>query len=42
MDALSNWLLGLGLEHFEPVFAGHGVDLDAMPLINESELEELA
>ena len=41
MDALSGWLRDLGLEHFEPVFAENGVDLDALPLINESELEKL-
>ena len=30
MDALSGWLRHLGLEHFEPVFAENGVDLDAL------------
>jgi len=41
MDSLAAWLAGLGLERYAPVFADHDVDLDALRLLAEADLERL-
>jgi class 3 adenylate cyclase/tetratricopeptide (TPR) repeat protein len=41
MDPLSAWLEGLGLEQYARVFAENGVDLDALPLLSDGDLERL-
>ena len=41
MENLSSWLAGLGLERYARVFEDNGVDLDTLPLLSESELEQL-
>jgi class 3 adenylate cyclase/predicted ATPase len=41
MSALSAWLQELGLELYAPVFAQNDVDLEALGLLTESDLEKL-
>ena len=41
MDALLTWLRELGLERYGAVFAENDVDLDALPLLTDAELEKL-
>ena len=41
MDALLTWLQELGLERYVPVFAENGVDLEALRLLTEADLEKL-
>jgi class 3 adenylate cyclase len=41
MDALSEWLQKIGLERPAAVFAESDVDLEALPLLNDAELERL-
>ena len=41
MDALSTWLQGLGLERYTAVFAESDVDLEALCLLTDAELEKL-
>jgi hypothetical protein len=38
---LSAWLQGIGLEPYAPVFVENGIDVDSLPLPNESDLEKL-
>jgi class 3 adenylate cyclase len=40
-DALSTWLRPLGLERYTPVFEENDIDLEALPLLAEIELETL-
>jgi class 3 adenylate cyclase len=41
MDPLSAWLEGLGLAQYARVFAENGVDLEALPLLSDRDLERL-
>ncbi len=41
MDALAAWLRDLGLERYAPVFDENDVDLEALSLLSDSELERL-
>src|SRR5690349_21350015 len=41
MDALSAWLQKIGLERYAPTFAENDVDLEALRLLNDAELEKL-
>jgi class 3 adenylate cyclase len=41
MGALSRWLQELGLERYAPVFADNDVDLEALGLLTDAELEKL-
>jgi class 3 adenylate cyclase/tetratricopeptide (TPR) repeat protein/ABC-type transport system involved in cytochrome c biogenesis ATPase subunit len=41
MDALSTWLQHLGLEHYTAIFAESDVDLEALCLLTDVELEKL-
>jgi class 3 adenylate cyclase/tetratricopeptide (TPR) repeat protein len=41
MDALISWLRELGLERYGAVFAENDVDLDALRLLTDAELEKL-
>jgi hypothetical protein len=40
-EALSTWLRPLGLERYTPVFEENDIDLEALPLLAEIELETL-
>ena len=39
--SLAAWLEGLGLGQYAGVFAENGVDLDALPLLTDGDLEQL-
>ena len=41
MDALSSWLRRLGLDRYASVLAEHEVDLEALRLLTEKDLQEL-
>ena len=41
MDSLNAWLQALGLERYATVFADNDVDIDAVRLLTESDLEKL-
>ena len=41
MDALSTWLQELGLERYTAIFAENDVDLEALRLLTDAELEKL-
>ena len=41
MQSISEWLLSLGLAQYASVFEDNGIDLEALALISESELEKL-
>ena len=41
MQSVSNWLKSLSLEHYSQVFADNDVDLDALRLLSDKELQEL-
>ena len=41
MEALSTWLRELGLERYTAIFAANDVDLDALRLLTDVELEKL-
>ena len=41
MDSVPAWLQALGLERYVQVFAENDVDLDAVRLLGESDLEKL-
>jgi hypothetical protein len=41
MDALSTWLQDLGLERYTTIFADNDVDLEALRLLSDAELEKL-
>ena len=40
-NPVAAWLQSLGLERYAPVFDAHGIDLQSLPLIAESEFAEL-
>ena len=41
MQSISEWLLSLGLEQYATTLADNDVDIDALRLLNEKELQEL-
>jgi class 3 adenylate cyclase len=41
LDSLCAWLQELGLERYVPVFAENDVDLEALRLLTDAELEKL-
>ena len=41
MESLSTWLQEIGLERYGAVFADSDVDLDALRLLSDAELEKL-
>jgi class 3 adenylate cyclase/predicted ATPase len=41
MSSISVWLRELGLEFYAPVFAKHDIDVEALALLSESDLEKL-
>ena len=41
MDGLSTWLQELGLERYTAIFAENDVDLEALRLLSDAELEKL-
>ena len=41
MESLSAWLRRLGLERYATVFADNDVDLEALALLTEGDLERL-
>ena len=42
MDAVSQWLEGLGLEKYAPVFLENEIDMDVLVSLTEDDLRELA
>jgi hypothetical protein len=41
MTSLASWLQALGMERYAPVFAENDVDLEALRLLSEADLERL-
>jgi len=41
MQSISEWLLSLGLAQYASVFEDNGIDLEALALVSEGELEKL-
>ncbi len=41
MQPISEWLSSLGLAQYAAVFEDNGIDLEALPMLSEGELEQL-